>query len=117
MYPHERSLVKQLAGEPFALIGVNSDDDIDVLKEVIKEKNLTWRSFQNEEGVDGTISDNWGIQGWPTIYLIDAKGVIRYKNLRGDELDEKIEELLAESGSEVEITHPEEESDEEEDGE
>jgi hypothetical protein len=27
MYPHERSLVKRLADEPFAIIGVNSDKD------------------------------------------------------------------------------------------
>ena len=25
MYPHERSLVKRLANQPFVLIGVNSD--------------------------------------------------------------------------------------------
>ena len=32
MYPHQRSLVKHLANEPFALIGVNSDKDKKELK-------------------------------------------------------------------------------------
>jgi hypothetical protein len=27
MYPHERSLVNRLAGKPFVLLGINSDDD------------------------------------------------------------------------------------------
>ena len=35
MYPHERSLVKRLAGRPFALLGVNSDQDRKVLQTVI----------------------------------------------------------------------------------
>ena len=28
MFPYERSLVKRLEGEPFALIGVNGDRDL-----------------------------------------------------------------------------------------
>ena len=32
MYPHERSLVKKLADKPFALVGVNSDPDLEKLK-------------------------------------------------------------------------------------
>jgi hypothetical protein len=116
MYPHERSLVKQLAGKPFALIGVNSDKDREKLKEVIKEKNLNWRSFWNgEDGTMGPISTKWNVSGWPTTYLIDAKGKIRYKNLRGDKLDEAIEELMAESGVEVEISHEDEDDDKNED--
>ena len=37
MYPHERSLVKRLENQPFALIGVNSDEDKEALKEVLEE--------------------------------------------------------------------------------
>ena len=100
MYPHERSLVKQLAGKPFALIGVNSDDDLETIRKVATRKNITWRSFQNESST-GTISEKWGVQGWPTVYVIDAKGTIRY---RGHEVDDSlIEELLGDMGHEVKI--------------
>ena len=100
MYPHERSLVKQLSDKPFALIGVNSDGDLDAIRETVEQKNLTWRSFQNESST-GTISEKWGIRGWPTIFVLDAQGVIRY---RGHSLeDSMIEKLLAEMGHEVEI--------------
>ena len=84
MYPHERSLVKQLANQPFALIGVNSDSDLDEIREIVKEKNITWRSFWNgPEGTRGPISEDWNVSGWPTIYVLDGEGVIRYKNVRG----------------------------------
>ena len=114
MYPHERSLVKQLADKPFALIGVNSDEDLDELRAVVKKKNITWRSFWNgEKGTSGPISVKWGVNSWPTIYVIDAKGVIRYKNVRGEKMDQAITKLLAEAGHEVQIEHDEEKKDSE----
>ena len=119
MYPHERSLVKQLANQPFVLIGVNSDRDREKLKGVMEEKDITWRSFWNgEKGTSGPISVQWNVSGWPTIYVVDAEGIIRYKNVRGKKMDEALEELLAEAGHEVEITHEEkEDKKDEKDGE
>jgi hypothetical protein len=113
MYGHERSLVKQLADKPFALIGVNSDRDLEKIQQTVKDKNITWRSFWNgPEGTGGPISKKWGVQGWPTIYVLDAEGVIRYKNVRGAKMDDAVSTLLAEMGHEVEITHDDEEEDE-----
>ncbi|MCY2958855.1 MAG: TlpA disulfide reductase family protein [Planctomycetota bacterium] len=98
MYPHERSLVEKMSGKPFALIGVNSDSDRDKVKKVIEEKGITWRSFWNGGSTSGPISTDWNIRGWPTAYLIDAKGVIRWKSVGVDEnvLDAEIEKLMKE---------------------
>jgi len=110
MYPHERSLVKQLADQPFALIGINSDRDLEQIRETVKEKNLNWRSFWNgPQGTGGPISTAWNVSAWPTIYVLDAEGVIRFKNTRGAAMDKAITTLLAEMGHEVEITHADEE--------
>src|SRR5687767_9778646 len=99
MYPHERSLVKTLADKPFALVGVNSDTDLEALKKTLKEENITWRSFWNgPNGTGGPISKEWNVRGWPTLVLIDHKGVIRHKYLGspGDKvLDAAIEKLVA----------------------
>ena len=108
MYSHERSLVKQLSDKPFTIIGVNSDQDREQIREVVKEKNLTWRSFWNNAGADGKISDAWKIQGWPTIFVLDDKGVIRYKNVRGPDLDDAIVKLLGDMGHDVELDGHEE---------
>ena len=48
----------------------------------------------DEGSTDGPISTAWNIGVWPTIYLIDHEGVIRYKNVRGDDLDSAIAELV-----------------------
>ena len=91
--------MKNLAGKDFALLGVNSDKKLSTPQRLVADGTVTWRSFQNGNTAD-SISAAFGVTGWPTIYLIDAKGVIRYKNKRGAELDEAIAELLAEVGQE-----------------
>ena len=98
MYPHERSLVEKLKDRPFTLIGVNSDSNLDTIRSVVKEQNITWRSFWNgPTGTDGNIAADWNVSGWPTIYVIDVDGKIRYKNVRGEAMDKAVETLLAEA--------------------
>ena len=99
MYPHERSLVQRLAGKPFALVGVNSDSDREHIKQRMKEENITWPSFWNN-GTGGEISKKWNVFSWPTIYVLDAKGVIRYRNVREKKLDEAVDKLLQEIAQE-----------------
>ena len=95
MYPHERSLVKRLEGKPFALLGINSDPK-DRLKQVMKKENITWRSWWDGGNTGGPIAKAWNVSGWPTIYVLDAKGVIRYKNVREKKMDEAVDKLLKE---------------------
>lgn len=41
--------------------------------------------------------EEWGIYAYPTTFLLDAEGKIRYKNLRGKRVEEKVAELLGEN--------------------
>ncbi len=93
MYPHERSLVSAMNGRPFALIGVNSDKK-DRAKEAMERENITWRSFWDGGSTGGPIAKQYQVRGWPTILVVDHRGVIRYKNVRGKDMDKAVEELL-----------------------
>ena len=96
MYPHERSLVERLKDKPFALVGVNSDRDLAKLRPSLAEEKITWRSFWNgDQGTNGSIASSFGVRGWPTICILDAKGVIRLMN-HGAAIDATVDELLAE---------------------
>jgi peroxiredoxin len=99
MVPHERSLVKRLAGKPFALVGVNRDTSRERLAECEKKHKITWPSFF--DGWDGPISKEHNIKRMPTIYVLDARGTIRYKDVRGDALDRAVDQLLAEQQKEA----------------
>jgi hypothetical protein len=97
MYPHERSLVKRLADKPFAIIGVNSDADRDALRKVMEKEQISWRSFWDGGDTNGPIARKWNVESWPTVYVLDGKGVIRFKNVRGEKLDEAVDALLKET--------------------
>ena len=104
MFPHERDLIEQLVGKPFVLIGVNSDRKLETAIKATNQQNLVWRNFWcGPNGRSGPIAKKWNVSAWPTVYLIDGDGVIRYKEVLGSEIDRGIESLLAEIGHPVEI--------------
>ena len=71
-----------MEGKPFALIGINSDTDKENLKKQNEKQQITWRSFWcGEKGTGGPIPSKWNVMGWPTLYYIDHKGVIRAKDI------------------------------------
>ena len=99
--PHERDLVQLYEGKSFVLLGVNGDEPDKELLEKTKKANVTWRSIQNQpEAAKTRHSDEWNVITWPTIYLIDAQGVIRKKWVgRVDPrmLDAAVERLVQEA--------------------
>jgi len=94
MLPQERALVKKYAEQPFALLGVNNDTDRTKLKPFFAKQQITWPSFY--DGTD-TIATRWNIKGWPAVFVVDAKGIIRYRHLRGELLDRAVEQLVEEA--------------------
>ena len=77
MYPHEQSLLDELAGKPFVFIEVNSDRDRIAHRKFMEENGYTWRCFG--DGRQGPIASAWNIQASPTYFVLDHKGIIRYK--------------------------------------
>jgi peroxiredoxin len=103
MFPHERSLVKRLEKSPFVLLGVNSDTKERITK-AMKTEQITWPFFFDGGKTGGPIARQYGIKGWPTLFLIDSKGVIRQKWVGGppaEVLDREIDKLLKEMGAEA----------------
>ena len=100
LVPHEKALVDRMKGRPFVLVGVNGDDDREKARVVSGKEEITWRSFWSGGGPFGPIPKKWGIRGWPTVYLIDAKGVIRNDLIDGlddDSLLKAVEPLVVEA--------------------
>ena len=92
--PAHRKLVERMAGKPFAFIGVYGEDDLAKGKAEVEKYGITWPSFR--DGRDGPISKNWNVHGWPNVWVLDRRGVIRYRDVRWRELDEAVDKLLRE---------------------
>ncbi|OHE82333.1 MAG: hypothetical protein A2107_12325 [Verrucomicrobia bacterium GWF2_62_7] len=86
------------ANWPFAILGVDSGAR-ESLKRNKTEHGLTYRSWWDPpgDGEDrGTIASTWNVLGWPTTYVLDAAGVIRFVDLRDEDLLKGVRQLLNE---------------------
>jgi thiol-disulfide isomerase/thioredoxin len=99
LVPHEIKLVNRLKDMPFAMVGVDFDATKEELKKGEKDNGIIWRSFH--DGRQGPIGEKWHITAIPAIYVLDAKGVIRYKDVREHDLDVAVDTLLKEMGAQL----------------
>jgi thiol-disulfide isomerase/thioredoxin len=94
MIPHEREMNEKLKGKPFAFISISGDDKKETLTAFLEKEKMPWTHwFADRKG----ILKDWNIRFYPTMYILDHKGVIRAKGLRGEELEKKVIELIAEA--------------------
>jgi thiol-disulfide isomerase/thioredoxin len=101
--PEERALTERMKGKPFAMIGVNGDGNLADARRAVEHEKMIWPSFWNgKDGPDGPISSAWNLSGWPTVYVMDAGGIIRFKfvgygpstsNMLNGSVDELMKEL------------------------
>jgi thiol-disulfide isomerase/thioredoxin len=103
LVPVERALAERMKGKPFTVIGVNGDGALPDARRAVAREGMTWPSFWNGiGGPNGPISSAWNVSGWPTIYVIDAEGIIQFKdegygaptsNILNGSVDELMKEL------------------------
>lgn len=92
--PFERELAEKFKSSPFQVIGVNCDEDRQKAAEVMKAERITWPNFYDGAPGTGHITDDYHIRGFPSIFLIDHKGVIRARDIYGESLTREIEKAL-----------------------
>ena len=133
-YPYQRAMLDHLfEEEDVALLGVNSDAELETIVEAKKEERLGYRTWWDGHSqpdaeivaAEGPIATEWGVYGWPTIFVLDQDGVILHVNKRGGALIETIDKLVmekrmrgweAEREAEAEVDSEEGEGDAEGDG-
>ena len=92
MIPHEREMVKRLKGKPFALVSISVDQRKQTLADFLAKQKLPWTQWW--DGHDGDVALDWDITRIPTIYVLDRHGAIRFKDIRGEELEAAVNALL-----------------------
>jgi thiol-disulfide isomerase/thioredoxin len=94
MIPHQRRLVERLKKKPFTLVSISVDEKRETVVEFLKKEPMPWVHWFN--GPVGRIVADLNVGFYPTIYVLDENGVIRYKDVRGKLLDEAVDALLRE---------------------
>ena len=78
----------------FAVLGVSLDDNKAHWLKAINDDKLAWENVCDLRGDKNKVALMYGINAIPNNFLIDDKGTIIAKNLRGKALDDKLKELL-----------------------
>ena len=75
-------LLTAMAGKPFALVGVNDDEKPATARATLEKHKITWPSLWDGVYWKGPIHSNWYVRKWPSTYILDQNGIIRYRDLR-----------------------------------
>lgn len=79
----------------FAIYSVSLDQNADAWKKAIEKDKLAWTEHVSDlKGWYSEAAQKYGVNSIPINYLIDAKGVIVAKNLRGAALETALEQLV-----------------------
>lgn len=78
MYPMERRIADTLSEEAFSIVSVSTDFDKSTLLESLESGEITWRCWWDGPP-GGPIATRWGVAGYPSLFLIDAQGVVRHR--------------------------------------
>jgi len=96
--PNIVALYNDFNDKGFEIIGVSFDEDGNKWVDAIKQDGLTWSHVSDLQGWGSAAGKLYGINSIPATVLLDRNGVIVAKNLRGDQLRKKLEELYAAEG-------------------
>jgi peroxiredoxin len=79
------------------VLGVSLDNPgkKDAWLAAIKKDSLEWTQVSDLQSWNNAVAQQYSIRSIPQNFLIDPTGKIIGKNLRGEELNQKLEELFA----------------------
>lgn len=78
----------------FTILGVSLDDNRERWLRAISQDGLAWTQVSDLRGWGNEVAVQYGVQSIPTNFLVDPAGKIIARNLRGEELEAKLEQLL-----------------------
>lgn len=92
--PNVVALYNKFKSQGLNIVGVSLDDDETKWKDAIAKDKLAWVQVSNLMKWNDPIAKQYGVRAIPATFILDAQGVVVAKDLRGEELEAKIAELL-----------------------
>ncbi len=94
--PVERSLVERFQGQPLVIVGINADHERQDAKRIGDREGITWRSWWDGGDTGSPLAKQCGVQRWPTLFVLDGQGIVRFAHLSGPQLEKAVTYLLRE---------------------
>jgi thiol-disulfide isomerase/thioredoxin len=97
--PYERLMQDLYRNWPFSILSVETGSSPAAMKQRKAEESLRYRSWWDarpESGGRGPIATAWNVAGYPAIYVLDGRGVIRFVDVRYEDLLMAVRQLVSE---------------------
>jgi len=109
--PYERFLSDRYQRWPFALLGVHTGSSPDDAKRAQDETGVPSRAWWDPPAgagaPNGAIAAAWQVSGWPISYVLDGNGVIRFVDVRDEDLLKAVRQLVeAQADRDARASHP-----------
>lgn len=92
--PNVVEAYKAFKDKGFGIVGVSLDENADKWKDAITTLNITWPQMSDLQGWNNAGAKLYGVNSIPATVLVDQDGTIVARNLRGDAIKAKLDELL-----------------------
>jgi len=92
--PNVVRVYNRFKDQGFEIYGVSLDKDRNKWVEAIAQDGLTWKHGSELKFWQSSFVPVYNLEGIPMTYLLDKNGIIIAKGLRGDQLEQRLEELF-----------------------
>ena len=96
--PNVKQVYSKYHGQGFEIVGISLDQSRDRLDQFIKANQIVWPQYFDGKWWNNDVAVRYGIKSIPTTILVDKSGKIRFKSLRGRQLEAAVQQLVAEKG-------------------
>jgi thiol-disulfide isomerase/thioredoxin len=94
--PNVKSMYSKYHQKGFEIVGISLDQQREKLDRYLESQGIEWPQYFDGKWWNNDVAVSYGVKSIPTTILVDRKGKIRFKSLRGKQLEAAVEQLLAE---------------------
>lgn len=94
--PNVVKLYNKYHSKGFEIIGISLDANRKTLERYLREQGVTWPQYYDGRGWKNKVASLYRVRAIPATYLIDKKGKIRYRSVRGHRLAQAVDKLIRE---------------------
>jgi len=95
--PYERFLLDKYGNWPFAILGVQTGSNRATARQTQAtdpRSSRAWWDAPQPNNPNGPIANAWHVVGWPATYVIDGEGIIRFVDVRDEDLLRAVRQLV-----------------------
>ena len=92
--PNLLKAYKQLKEKNFEIVGISLDESKAAWLKALEKDGMPWTQVSDLKGFQNEVATKYGITAIPQNILVDPKGIIIAKNLRGEDLTQQLEKYI-----------------------